>query len=135
LRSAQVEAARATYDQDIANYRETVLTAFQQVEDELAALGILARQQVVEDNTVRLAREAERLTLNQYQQGTQPYTAVITAETTRLTNEVTALGILQSRLIASVDLVEALGGGWSATDLPTPEEVKDKPAAPTEAKR
>lgn len=129
LRSAQVAAARATYDQTVANYRQTVLTAFQQVEDELAALRILAQQDLVEKNTVRLAREAEQLTLNQYQQGTVAYTAVVTAQTTRLTNEETALSILQSRFVASVALVEALGGGWNAADLPSPEQVKeDRPA-------
>src|SRR6185312_15204532 len=70
LHTAQLDAAKAAYDQSVATYRQTVLTAFQQVEDELAALGILARQAEVQANTVRLAREAERLTLNQYRQGT-----------------------------------------------------------------
>jgi NodT family efflux transporter outer membrane factor (OMF) lipoprotein len=131
LTAAQVAAAKASYAQALANYRQTVLTGFQQVEDELAALRILAQQQSVEDNTVRLAREAERLTLNQYQQGTVAYTAVIVAQTTRLANEETALGILQSRLVASVALVQALGGGWSAGELPDEKQVKaDDPAAP-----
>ncbi len=123
LTAAQVAAAKAIYAQTIANYRQTVLTGFQQVEDELAALRILAQQQVVEDNTVRLAREEERLTLNQYQQGTVAYTAVIVAETTRLVNEETALGILQSRLVASVALIQALGGGWDARELPDNSQV------------
>lgn len=124
LRSAQVEAAKATYDETVANYRQSVLAGFQQVEDELAALSILEQQAEVEANTVRLAREAERLTLNQYQQGTVVFTAVITAQTTRLNNEQTALGIQQSRLIASVALVQALGGGWSAADLPSADQVR-----------
>jgi len=122
--AAQVAAAKASYDQTVATYRETVLTGFQQVEDELAALRILAQQAEVEAYTVRLAREAERLTLNQYQQGTVAYTAVITAQTTRLNNEETALGIQQSRLVASVALVQALGGGWSAADLPDDAQIK-----------
>jgi outer membrane protein TolC len=105
-----------------------VLTGFQQVEDELAALRILEQQGVVEDNTVRLAREAERLTLNQYQQGTVAYTAVITAQTTRLTNEETALTILQNRLTASVALIQALGGGWDTGQLPSSGQVRS--AAP-----
>jgi len=131
LTAAQVDAAKAAYAQAVANYRQTVLTGFQQVEDELAALRILAQQQAVEDNTVRLAREAERLTLNQYQQGTVAYTAVVVAEATRLTNEETALGILQSRLVASVALIQALGGGWSASDLPDERQVKaDDPPRP-----
>ena len=130
LRSAQVQAAKAIYDQTVANYRQTVLIGFQQVEDELAALTILAQQAKVEANTVRLAREAERLTLNQYQQGTIPYTTVITAQTTRLSNEQTALGIMQSRLIASVTLVQALGGGWSAARLPSEGQVSSGEAMP-----
>ena len=124
LLTAQLAAAKASYDQTVANYRGSVLTGFQQVEDELAALTILEQQSVVETKTVALAREAERLTLNQYQAGTQPYTAVITAQTTRLTNEITALGILQSRLVASVALVQALGGGWQAADLPDRDKVE-----------
>jgi NodT family efflux transporter outer membrane factor (OMF) lipoprotein len=124
LRTAQLEAAKATYDQTVANYRLSVLTGFQQVEDELAALTILAQQAEVEAKTVQLAREAERLTLNQYQAGTQVYTAVITAQTTRLNNEQAALAIMQSRLLASVALVQALGGGWSASDLPDRDKVE-----------
>jgi NodT family efflux transporter outer membrane factor (OMF) lipoprotein len=135
LRSAQVEAAKATYDQTVANYRQTVLTGFQQVEDELAALTILAQQAQVEANTVRLAREAERLTLNQYQQGTVAYTAVITAQTTRLNNEQTALGIMQSRLIASVALVQALGGRWSSAQVPDAGQVKSAKRCPRGSER
>jgi NodT family efflux transporter outer membrane factor (OMF) lipoprotein len=133
LRSAQLEAARAVYDQTVASYRQTVLTAFQQVEDELAALRILAQQAVVEANAVRLAREAERLTLNQYQAGTVAYTAVITAQTTALNNEETAVNILQSRLVASVALIQALGGGWRAEELPNDAAVTS--GAPLEASR
>jgi NodT family efflux transporter outer membrane factor (OMF) lipoprotein len=129
LLSAQLEATKAAYDQSVASYRQTVLTAFQQVEDELAALGVLAQQATVEASTVRLAREAERLTLNQYEQGIVAYTTVITAQTTRLNNEQAALAIQQSRLLASVALVEALGGGWSAADLPSPGQVKADPPA------
>jgi NodT family efflux transporter outer membrane factor (OMF) lipoprotein len=128
LIQAQVAAAKASYAEAVANYRQTVLTGFQQVEDELAALRILEQQGVVEDNTVRLAREAERLTLNQYQQGTVAYTAVITAQTTRLTNEETALTILQNRLTASVALIQALGGGWAVGQLPGSGQVRS--AAP-----
>ena len=85
LRSAQVEAARATYDQTVALYRQTVLTAFQQVEDQLAALRILAQQAVVQDDAVKAAAEAERLTLNQYEAGTVDYTSVVTAQANALT--------------------------------------------------
>jgi NodT family efflux transporter outer membrane factor (OMF) lipoprotein len=124
LRTAQLAAAKAIYDQQVANYRQSVLTGFQQVEDELAALIILAQQAEVQAKTVALARQAERLTLNQYEAGTQPYTAVIVVQQARLNNEQTAVQIMQSRLVASVGLVQALGGGWSAADLPSPEEVE-----------
>ncbi len=129
LREAQVEQQRATYEEDIASYRQTVLTAFQQVEDELAALRILAQQAVTEDATVRDAREAERLTLNQYLAGTVAYTSVIVAQATALTNEEAALAILQNRLTASVALISALGGGWNASELPAaPETTNYQPS-------
>jgi NodT family efflux transporter outer membrane factor (OMF) lipoprotein len=125
LRGAQLDQARAVYDQNVATYRQTVLTGFEQVEDQLATLRILAQQAEVEANAVRLAREAERLTLNQYKAGTVAYTAVITAQTQALNNEQTELTILQNRLAASVALIQALGGGWTATQLPSDSDVKD----------
>ena len=125
LRSAQVAAARAVYDQTIANYRQTVLAAFQQVEDELASLRILEQQAEVQDRAVKASEEAERLILNQYVQGIVAYTNVITAQTVSLSNEQTALAILQSRLAASVVLVEALGGGWTAADLPSHDQIRE----------
>ncbi|HXE17142.1 MAG TPA: efflux transporter outer membrane subunit [Stellaceae bacterium] len=127
LRAAQVEQARATYDENVASYRQTVLTAFQQVEDELAALRILEQQAVAEDATVKDAREAERLTLNQYLAGTVAYTSVIIAQTTALTNEEAALAILQNRLTASVQLTSALGGGWNAAALPPAADTEKMP--------
>lgn len=116
-RSAQVEEARASYDQTVANYRQTVLTGLQQVEDELAALRILARQAEVQDQAVTSAEEAERLVLNQYKAGTVAYTSVVTAQATALSNKQTALTIAQNRLTASVTLIEALGGGWDRGQL------------------
>ena len=118
LRGAQVEAARATFDQTVALYRQTVLTAFQQVEDQLAALRILAQQAAVQNGAVQAATEAERLTLNQYEAGTVDYTSVITAQANALSNRQTALGILQNRITASVALITALGGGWDTSQLP-----------------
>jgi NodT family efflux transporter outer membrane factor (OMF) lipoprotein len=130
LRSAQVAAARAAYDQTIANYRQTVLAAFQQVEDELAALRILERQADVQDRAVKAAEEAERLILNQYTAGTVAYTNVVTAQTVSLSNKQTALAILQSRLAASVVLIEALGGGWTAADLPSHDQIRQSSSPP-----
>ena len=118
LRGAQVEAAKASFDQTVALYRQTVLTAFQQVEDQLAALRILAQQAEVQDGAVKAAEEAERLTLNQYEAGTVDYTSVITAQANALSSQQTALGILQNRVAASVALIAALGGGWDTSQLP-----------------
>jgi NodT family efflux transporter outer membrane factor (OMF) lipoprotein len=119
-RSAQVRQARAAYDANVASYRQTVLAGLQQVEDQIATLRILEQQAGVEDAAVKAAREAEGLTLNQYKAGTVPYSSVITAQTTRLSAEETALAVLSSRLQASVALIEALGGGWSESQLPSP---------------
>ncbi len=120
LRRSQVAQARAAYEVSVDNYRQTVLTGFQQVEDNIVTLRILEQQAVIEEAAVAAAREAEKLTLNQYKAGTVPYSSVIAAQTTRLSAEQTALAVLSSRLQASVALIEALGGGWSATQLPLP---------------
>jgi NodT family efflux transporter outer membrane factor (OMF) lipoprotein len=116
-RRAELAQARAAYDVTLDNYRQTVLSSFQQVEDNLVALRVLEQQAGIETATVAAAREAERLTLNQYRAGTVPYTSVITAQTTTLSSEQIELTVLLDRLNASVSLIEALGGGWSATQL------------------
>jgi outer membrane protein TolC len=115
-----VRQARAAYISNLAEYRQTVLTGFQQVEDQIATLRILEQQAGVEESAVKAAREAEALTLNQYKAGTVPYSSVITAQTARLAAEETALTVLSSRLQASIALIEALGGGWSSSELPKP---------------
>jgi NodT family efflux transporter outer membrane factor (OMF) lipoprotein len=114
LRRAQVAQARAAHEVTVDNYRQTVLTSLQQVEDDIATLRVNEQRAVIEDQTVKAAREAETLTLNQYKAGTVPYSSVITAQTTRLNAEETALSVLSSRLQASVALIQALGGGWKA---------------------
>jgi NodT family efflux transporter outer membrane factor (OMF) lipoprotein len=118
-RSATVAAAQFGYDESLATYRETVLTALQQVEDQLAALDILARQAVVEQAAVKDAARAVTISLNEYLAGTQAYTTVVTAQLTLLGDQETALTIQQNRLLASVALFQALGGGFDATQLPT----------------
>ena len=118
-RPAQVRQARAAYDASVASYRQTVLTAFQQVEDELATLRILEQQVQVQEQTVKSANLAVQLTLNQYKAGTVAYTSVITAQTIAFADATTLLNIRQSRLTASVTLIEALGGGWDAASLGT----------------
>jgi NodT family efflux transporter outer membrane factor (OMF) lipoprotein len=125
LRNAQLAAARAVFAQDVALYRQSVLTAFQQVEDQLAALRLLARQQKAEDEAVGAAREAERAIANQYKAGLVPYTSVVVAQATALGDAETALQIRQSRLVASVALIEALGGGWNAALLPSRGRIEE----------
>jgi NodT family efflux transporter outer membrane factor (OMF) lipoprotein len=123
LRRAQTDAARAAYDATVATYRQTVLSAFQGVEDNLAALRILAQENVVQDQAVTAAQKSVRLTTNQYQAGTVSYLNVITVQTIALTNEVTSIQIRGRRMVAAVLLVQALGGGWTAADLPSPAAV------------
>jgi NodT family efflux transporter outer membrane factor (OMF) lipoprotein len=124
-RSAQVEQARAVFDQTVANYRQTVLTAFQQVEDQLAALRILAQQAEVQDKAVAAAFEAARIINNQYLAGTVAFTSVVVADQTALANAETAVNIRQSRLVASAALIQALGGGWDTTQLPSRERIEE----------
>ncbi|HEY2526794.1 MAG TPA: efflux transporter outer membrane subunit [Xanthobacteraceae bacterium] len=124
LTGAQVDAARATYWQGVANYRETVLTAFQQVEDELAAIRILTQQLRVQLQAVKDARTAVNVYLNQFQAGTVAFTTVVTAQITLLADEESALTIRQELFLASVSLIEALGGGWDSTLVPTQAELQ-----------
>jgi len=124
LRRAQVAQARAAYEASVDNYRQTVLAGLEQVEDEIASLRILEQQAVIEDAAVKAAKEAEALTLNQYKAGTVPYSSVISAQTTTLSSEETALTVLSNRLQASVALIEALGGGWSSAQLPQGRQLR-----------
>lgn len=130
LRAAQVAAARDAFDQAVANYRQTVLTDFAQVEDELAALRIYEQQAAAEVVAVNDAQLAVKLTLNQYRAGTVDFTSVVTAQATAFGDEQTALTIQQNRLVASVSLVESLGGSWVATDLPSEDQVTAETAPP-----
>jgi NodT family efflux transporter outer membrane factor (OMF) lipoprotein len=120
LRRAQLAQARAAYEVSVDNYRQTVLAGFEQVEDDIVTLRVLEQQAVIEDAAVAAAKEAEKLTLNQYKAGTVPYSSVITSQTARLSAEQTALSVLSSRLQFSVALIEAVGGGWNASQLPLP---------------
>jgi NodT family efflux transporter outer membrane factor (OMF) lipoprotein len=119
LTGAQVDAARAAYWQSVANYRQSVLTAFQQVEDELAAIRIFTKQLAIDQQAVKNAREAVRVFTNQYRSGIVDLTTVVTAETNLLSQEETELAVRQNLFLASVTLIEALGGGWDTTLLPT----------------
>jgi NodT family efflux transporter outer membrane factor (OMF) lipoprotein len=113
LRSAQSDQAKAAYDATVASYRETVLTAFQEVEDNLAALRILEEELKIQDQAVQAANQVVTITTNQYQAGTVAYLNVIVAQSTALANQRTALSLTGRSLTASVLLVKAVGGGWS----------------------
>ena len=122
LHSAQVEAARANYEASVATYRQTVLTAFQQVEDQLSNTTILERQASVQAEAVNAARQALQIVLNEYRAGTASFTAVVTAQATLLSNEQAALTIRQNRYLSAIGLIQALGGGWTQT-LPKLEDL------------
>ena len=117
LRSAQKTQAIATYDETVASYRQTVLSGFQEVEDNLVALSLLEQEAAVQDAAVAAARESAAIALNQYKAGTANYLAVVVLQANALNSERTSLGILGRRLTASVGLVKALGGGWNAASL------------------
>ncbi len=114
LRRAQTAQARAAYDASVAAYRQTVLAGFQQVEDSLATLRILEQEAEVQGEAVKSAQQTLALTLNQYKAGTVSYLNVVVAQATALANQRTAVDLLGRRMSASVQLVTALGGGWSA---------------------
>ena len=126
LRRAQTAQAIATYDENVANYRQTVLTGFQEVEDNLAALKILEQEASVQDEAVKAARESLAIVLNQYRAGTANYLAVVIIQAAALNNERTALSILGRRLTASVALIKALGGGWKEAAATTGGEPERK---------
>ncbi|MBB3001144.1 efflux transporter outer membrane subunit [Paraburkholderia tropica] len=113
LRSADVDAARASYDASVANYRGTVLTAFQDVENDLSGLRILAQQSAVLESAVRDATRATQIAQNEYEAGTVDYTTVVTAQATQLSTQQSALTVQQSRLLDAAALIGDLGGGWN----------------------
>ena len=117
LRRAQTAQAIAVYDANVAAYRQTVLTGFKEVEDNLAALRILEQEALVQDEALQAARQAVVLTTNQYKAGTVNYLNVVTVQATALSNERSAVDILNRRFAASVLLIKALGGGWSLSDF------------------
>lgn len=132
-RGAEVAIARAAYDGQVATYRRTVLEAFQDVEDNLSGLRLLATEADIQTNAVNEASEAARITLNEYNAGTVDFTTVVNAQVTELNDRQSALTILQERLVDSVTLIEALGGGWKTSDLPTDSQVYSDKAMVTTA--
>jgi NodT family efflux transporter outer membrane factor (OMF) lipoprotein len=122
-RRAIDEQARAGYDQAVANYRQTVLTAFQDVEDNLVALRILEDEQRTQDAAVAAANQSLELSTNRYRGGVVSYLEVITAQTTALADQRASIDILRRRMAATVLLIKALGGGWNVSTLPTAVSV------------
>jgi NodT family efflux transporter outer membrane factor (OMF) lipoprotein len=127
LRRAHTAQAEAAYDVAVAQYKETVLGAFQQVEDQLALLRLLDQETALQDQAVRSSQQAERLALNQYRAGTAGYLAVVTAQTSSLANQRAAVQLRGRLLAAGISLVAATGGGWNALDTPadaTPAQAR-----------
>jgi NodT family efflux transporter outer membrane factor (OMF) lipoprotein len=125
LRRARTAQAVALYDATVASYRQTVLSSFQEVEDNLAALRILEQETLVQAEALAGARLSLELTLNQYKSGIVSYLNVLTAQTTALAAERTAVDLRNRRLAASVLLIRALGGGWSASLLPRAGQINN----------
>jgi len=123
-RKAATEVAFAQYDATVAGYRQTVLTSFQEVEDNLAALRILSRELEEQNDAVASAQRALSLAMERYKSGIDSYLNVITAQATLLDNQRTAVNLQMEQMTASVELIKALGGGWNASELPTQKQLK-----------
>ena len=126
LRRAAVRQYTAIYNSDVAGYRQTVLTAFQQVEDALAAERILSRQIGQQQMAAQSAQKVLDLETARYETGVDPYIDVVTAQGTLLADRQTLATLHTEEMTASVQLIEALGGGWDSTQLATPEQVSKK---------
>jgi NodT family efflux transporter outer membrane factor (OMF) lipoprotein len=123
-RRAQLEAARAAYDATVAGYRQTVLSAFEEVENNLASLRYLAEEAEQQQEAVVAAQQALSLENDRYKAGTDSYLGVITTQAIALNDQQNAVGILQRRMIAAIALIKALGGGWTIADLPTEDSMR-----------
>jgi NodT family efflux transporter outer membrane factor (OMF) lipoprotein len=117
-RKSVSEQAAAGYDETVANYRQTTLTAFQQVEDNLAALRVLQQEAEIQHQATQAAQAAQQIFNNRYVGGIDTYLQVVTAQTTALANERNDIDIMRRQMDASVQLIKALGGGWNVTNLP-----------------
>jgi len=131
LRRATVEQYRALYDQAVANYRQTVLTAFEQVENSLASLRILSLQIQQQDDAVKAAERVLTLATDRYRLGIDPYLNVIVAQASYLSNQQIAVNLRIQQIVSSVQLIEAVGGGWDASTLPTSKQIISREAIPS----
>ena len=127
LRRATINQYVATYNADLASYRQTVLAAFQQVEDYLADVRILSKQIEQQRQIVASAQLAINLELGRYETGLDPYIDVVTLQTTALTDQQTLVNLQIQQMTGAVQLVQALGGGWDSSQLPSPSQVTVKP--------
>jgi NodT family efflux transporter outer membrane factor (OMF) lipoprotein len=130
-RHAEVQAVRAAYEASVASYRNTVLTAFEGVENDLSGLRILDEESKALDTAVRDAIRGTDIAMAEFKAGTVDYTTVAQAQTVQLGDQQTALAVEQSRLADAVSLIGDLGGGWSAADLHSPSHPKTLPADPS----
>jgi len=128
LRNATVAQYKAEYNADAAAYKQTVLTAFQQVEDYTATLRVTSAQISQQDTAVKAAQRYVDLANARYQTGLDPYLDVITAETTLLSDQQTAVTLRINEMTAAVELVQALGGGWNVNQLPAAAAITSKGA-------
>jgi NodT family efflux transporter outer membrane factor (OMF) lipoprotein len=128
LYRAELNQYTAIYNSDLAVYRQTVLTAFQQVEDYLAAVRLYSQQIDRQQAAVNHAQEFLKLEMGRYETGIDPYIDVVTAQTTLLGDQQTLAVIQVDQMTSAVSLIEALGGGWDASQLPTPRQLTQKPA-------
>jgi NodT family efflux transporter outer membrane factor (OMF) lipoprotein len=126
LRRATVEQYRDQYDETVANYRQAVLTAFQQVEDNLASLRILSQEIQLQDTAVESAKQTLATATDRYELGLDPYLDVLSAQTTLLSNQQTAVNLRIQQMTASEGLIQTLGGGWDASQLPSPAQLISK---------
>jgi outer membrane protein TolC len=130
LRRATMDQYRATYDQTVANYRETVLVAFQQFEDNLASLRILSQTIDQQDAAVEAAARSLREATVRYKTGLDPYLNVIVAQTILLNDQQTAVNFRMEKMVASVQLIKALGGGWDVKSIPSANELRSRNSKP-----
>jgi NodT family efflux transporter outer membrane factor (OMF) lipoprotein len=129
LRRATVQQFQANYNQTLANYRETVLIAFQQVEDNLASLRILSQAIDQQNAAVEAATRNLQESTVRYKAGVDPYLNVIVAQTTLLNDQQTAVNFRMQEMVASVQLIKALSGGWDAARIPSPKEIRAQTAS------
>jgi NodT family efflux transporter outer membrane factor (OMF) lipoprotein len=126
LYRAQLHQYEAIYNADVATYRQAVLTAFQQVEDAMSATRIYSQQVLAQEDAVKAAQEFFDLEMQRYKTGVDPFINVLTAQTTLLNDQVQLNTLNVQEMMSAVQLVQALGGGWDRSELPTPKQAGEK---------